>query len=94
MSVTAVEQVFDRLQRGFEPCRDLGEEGLVAYLLLHQPFKQGNTFRMAVHHLPVAAQRRVMQELRALQEGEAIVRLRGIHEVLSSLGKVLRERRA
>jgi hypothetical protein len=55
-----IKQITDCLERGVKPCGHLRECGQGARLLFHQRRQQGDTFLMALDHVTVAAQRRIV----------------------------------
>src|SRR2546429_3390721 len=78
-----IKQITDCLERGVEPCGHLRERGQGVGLLFHQRRQQGDAFLMALDHVTVAAQRRIVQELRPFQERETVLVVGGVHaEVL------------
>jgi hypothetical protein len=69
-----------------EPHGDLPQIDLEAMLLLHESLHPDHlclvlktAVLMAVEHLPVPAQRGIMQELRPFEDGYTIHRVRGVH---------------
>src|SRR5690242_3749911 len=78
-----IKQSTDSLERGVEPCGHLRERGQGAGLLFHQRRQQGDAFLMALDYITVAAQRRIVQELRPFQNRETVLVVGGVHaEVL------------
>src|SRR5215831_12335383 len=85
-----IKQITDCLERGVEPCGHLRERGQGASLLFHQRRQQGDAFFMALDHVTVAAQRRIVQKLRPFQDRETVLMVGGVHaEVLLVYRRVL-----
>src|SRR5262249_56954491 len=67
-----IKQITDCLERGVEARGHLRERGQGASLLFHQRRQQGDAFFMALDHVTVAAQRRIVQKLRPFQDRETV----------------------